>query len=395
MVRVWPIGGYLISPEHAAAVSPPAHDALTPEERIALADANQLSYLNVIRSAADYPIDTRPPPSEVRAGNAARLKAMIDQGVFLPADGRHFYVYGLEWDGGRQLGVVADLPVGDVATVVKPHERVTPDRAAEMAEYLAEVHASSSPICLAYRSNPSIDAIVEGVGQTDPLLRFESPGDVTQSVWRLDPRLGEELAGCFADQVSSLYLIDGHHRTAATAMHAASHPGEHCLLAVMFPSHHLGLVAFDRYVAVEPGTTPELLGRLREEFLVEDISGRPAERPSKREEILMCLEGDWFLLVDLRPPPKDVLASLSVSVLHRRILGPLFGAGDSDVTYLPATSDLEAVEARCRRTGEVAFAVVPPTIDEVMAVSELGGLMPPKSTYFLPKVRTGVFVVDR
>jgi uncharacterized protein (DUF1015 family) len=293
---------------------------------------------------------------------------MIDQGVFLPAAGRHFYVYGLEWDGRRQLGVVADLPVGDVATVVKPHERVKPDRAAEMAEYLAEVHVSSSPICLAYRSNPSIDAIVEAVGQTDPLLRFESPGDVTQSVWRLDPRLGEELAGCFADQVSSLYLIDGHHRTAATAMHAASHPGEHCLLAVMFPSHHLGLVAFDRYVAVEPGTTPELLGRLREEFLVEDISGRPAERPSKREEILMCLEGDWFLLVDLRPPPKDVLASLSVS---------------------------EEVEARCRRTGEVAFAVVPPTIDEVMAVSELGGLMPPKSTYFLPKVRTGVFVVDR
>ena len=109
----------------------------------------------------------------------------------------------------------------------------------------------------------------------------------------------------------------------------------------------------------------------------------------------MCLEGDWYLLVDLQPPPKDVLASLSVSVLHRRILGPLFGAGDSDVTYLPATSDLEEVEARCRRTGEVAFAVVPPTIDEVMAVSELGGLMPPKSTYFLPKVRTGVFVVDR
>lgn len=395
MVRVRPIGGYLISPEHAAAVSPPAHDALTPAERIALADANPLSYLNVIRSAADYPAEARPPAAEVRAGNAARLAALIDQGVFQFSGGRHFYVYGLEWRGQLQLGVVADLWVDDVATVVKPHERVKPDRAAEMAEYLAEVHVSSSPICLAYRSSPSIDAIVEKVAQLEPLLRFESPGDVVQSVWRVEQSLGNELAGCFADRVESLYLIDGHHRTAATTMHAASHPGEHCLLAAMFPSHHLRLVAFDRYVAVEPGTTPELLARLREEFLVEDIPGLPAERPGKREEILMCLEGDWFLLVDLRPPPADVLASLSVSVLHRRILGPLFGAGDSDVTYLPATSTLEEVETRCRRSGEVAFAVVPPTIDEVMAVSELGGLMPPKSTYFLPKVRTGVFVVER
>lgn len=396
MVRLHPVPGYSVNPDLAPRVSPPPHDSLTPAERRRVMEAEPYSFLNVLRSSYDYPVETRPPAEEVRRHAALHLQRLIDEGVFLPTPEPSYYLYALETPGHRQIGVIAEISVGTIEEVVKPHERIRPERADDLAIFLSDVGVSSGPVCVTYQPLTVIDQFVEqAAGELEPILHFATDDGLTQTVWRLPDAQARTLEESF-DGVKFLYLVDGHHRAAAAQQHAKREPGEHYLTLAIFPSDQLQVGGFDRFVTTSV-PADEILQILADSFAVELVNETP-KRPASRDEIIMFLNGDWYRLLDVAPPPDDVVEGLAVNTLHQRIIRTILGADDADVAqvaYVPAEGEPGDIENRCRESGEVGFAVYPPTVEEVMAVSESGGLMPPKSTFFVPKVRSGVFLVPR
>ncbi len=397
MVRIHPVPGFSVDPAYAARVSPPPHDNLTALERRKVMEAEPYSFLNVLRSSYDYPPESRPPPDEVRRHAAAHLQRLIDEGIFITTPEPSYYLYALKTPGHRQVGVIAELSVDLIESVIKPHERIRPERADDLATFLADVRVSSSPVVVTYPADRQIDQLVDRVTSAlEPILSFTSDDGLHQTVWRLSAGDRHLLEDGF-DGIDLLYLLDGHHRSAAAQLHAAQEPGEHYLLVAMFPSDQLQVGGFDRYVTTSVDETV-ILERLAEQgFAISKLTEIP-KPPPVREEMVMFLGGDWYRLVDQLPAPADVVDALAVSSLHQRIIRSVMEADDADVSevsYVPSTGTLQVVEDRCGQSKEVGLAVLPPTVEEVMKVAEAGGLMPPKSTFFVPKARSGVFLVPR
>jgi uncharacterized protein (DUF1015 family) len=408
---VRPFDAYVVAPEAALKVVAPAYDALTPRERFRFAAAHPESYLNVIRSVEDFPEDLRPQAEELLRDNARRLRQLIERGRLLYNPQPGFYLYRLAVAGHAQVGVVAEVPVEAYEQgLVKRHEKTQQEREEKLTRYLEVVHASSSPICLTYRHHSEIDALVGDLVRSEPLIDFVAADGLEQSVWFVDDEASvRRLQELFA-AVPALYLTDGHHRTAAASRYAATrraanprHTGDEAygyMLAALFPDDQLRIQDYNRCVKDLNGHTPEgLLRALHEWFEVERLQCATPEaaRPARRREMALRLAGAWYRL-RVRPGavPEDPLRSLDHSILQEHVLAPLLGIEDPRasrrVEYVPGPFGLSGLESRCRDGWDLAFAVHPTSIEELMRVADADEVMPPKSTWFDPKVRSGLFV---
>ncbi|HEV8238047.1 MAG TPA: DUF1015 family protein [Thermoanaerobaculia bacterium] len=396
--------------ELAARVASVPYDVVDTAEAKQLAAGNPISFLHVIRPEIDLPEGTDPHDDEVYAQGATAYKHLLCDGVLARDDEPALFVYRQVMNGHAQLGVMGCASVDEYDDdLIKKHEKTRPDKEDDRVRHLLSLPAHSEPVFLAYRDEAAIDAVVARIVAGEPLYDFTAVDGVQHTVWRADAAAAAELEAAFAG-VPALYVADGHHRCAAasraraavrrSAGDAAGHDvgavEADNFLAVVFPAGQLQILPYHRVVHDLNGmTADELLARLRELMTVSP--GGPV--PSGRGRFSMYLAGAWH---ELAAPPAaigdpDPVASLDAAILQSLVLAPLLGIDDprtsQRIEFVGGIRGPEELVRRVDRRGEgVAFALHATSMAELMAVADAGRMMPPKSTWFEPKLRSGLAV---
>jgi uncharacterized protein (DUF1015 family) len=370
-----------------------------------LAKGNSHSFLHVGRSDIDLPEGTDPHDPQVYAQARKALDQLVEDGTLLRDRERSLYLYRQIMDGRTQTGLVGCVHVDDYeCDVIRKHEKTRPDKEDDRTRHVLTLNAHAEPVFLAYRGRREIDGLAAGVVRTPPLYDFTAPDGVRHTVWKVpDP---ESWVSAFR-AVPHAYVADGHHRSASAwragkERRAANpkHTGNeeyNWFLAVLFPADQLTILPYHRMVRDLGGTTLKgVLDRLRD---VGRISRTDDPMPARPGSFGMYLGGEWHRIdLDAGSVDRDdPIGSLDVSLLQERILGPVLGVGDPRtdqrlefVGGIRGTSELE----RRVNSGEmaIAFSLFPTTMEQLMAVSDAGTVMPPKSSWFEPKLRSGLFV---
>jgi uncharacterized protein (DUF1015 family) len=399
MARLFPFRALRPEPAAAPRVAAVPYDVVSAEEARQLAAGNPLSFLHVSRAEIDLPPDTHPYGDAVYARAARNFEVLRAGAPLVVEDAPSLYVYRLHMGSHVQTGVAACFAVDDyVGDVIRKHEKTRPDKEDDRTRHILTIRAQTGPVFLTYRATASIDAAVARVTAGAPLYDFAADDGVRHVIWRADADAVRGVEAAMAD-VPALYIADGHHRAASAARAhqalAAEGPGEHeRFLAVAFPHDQMQILPYNRVVRDLQGMTPEaFVARVDERFSV--VPGGPPA-PQARGEIAMYVGGRWRT-VQLGPssPGVSPAAALDVSRLQDGVLAPLLGIADvrtdrriDFVGGIRSTGELE----RLVDSGEwaVAFSLAPVSIDDLMAISDAGGIMPPKSTWFEPKLRDGL-----
>ena len=394
--------------DRVAAVVAPPYDVVDTAEARALAAGNPDSFLHVSRPEIDLPDGTDPHTDEVYAAGATALADLVARGVLVPDAAPGLLVYRQRTDlpgvgPVSQTGVVGCASVADYTSgVIATHEHTRPDKETDRTRHIAALAAHDEPVFLMYRPDaPGADAVAEvlaGVTARAPEYDLVTDDGVAHTLWTVDDAEAATLVAAFG-RMPTLYVSDGHHRSAAAARVAADRPtpGAQEFPVVVFPAGELTILAYNRVVTDLAGhDAGSLLAALAADFDVVLAADAPAPA---RHEVGLYLAGQWYLL-SARPDvvdEADPIARLDVSVLQDRVLGPLLGIAD------PRTDARIAFVGGIRGTAElarlvdegshaVAFALHPTSPEEVMDVADQGLDMPPKSTWFEPKLRSGFFV---
>lgn len=414
MTTLIPIDGYLVNPRKVGQIVSPAYDALTPAQRHAFATSHPENYLNVMRSREEFPENERPTLENLLASNNERLQRMISDGDFVRQEPPGYFIYRLAVADHVQTGLVAEISVAEyLAGKVKKHEDTQEFKEDDLTAYQRVVRASSSPICLTYPAQDDIDALIAELSAGEPTVDFVADDGARQSIWSIAEsgqlkRLEEAFAGLAAS-----YLTDGHHRAASAQRFLElerddnpQHTGDESynnLLVSFFPSNQLRILEYNRCIRGTNGHSEEgLLSAISQLFEVEKLSVATAAeaRPRRRGEFAMYVVNRWYRL-RLRDAqvPSDPVDALDVSILQDRLLAPVLGVvdprTDSRMGYMSGAFDLDQLQAHCSENDEVGFAVYPIAIEDLMAVADAERVMPPKSTWFDPKLRSGIFLVLR
>ena len=307
------------------------------------------------------------------------------------------YLYRLTMGGHVQTGVAAAFSVDEYRRdLVKKHEKTRPDKENDRTRHIIETRAQSGPVLLTYGRNAAVDAAVAAGLEAAPLYEFTAPDGIGHAIWRTEPAVGEAIVQAFRD-VPALYIADGHHRAAsATRADERLKSGESGgFLGVAFPDTGMQILPYHRAIKDLNGRTPEA-------FLAE-VGSRVTVRPggpevARKGECAMYLAGAWHLVaLDGGPAISDPVASLDVQRLHDLVLAPVLGIGDERtdkridfVGGIRGPAELKRLVDGGKAA--VAFAMFPTTIDDLVAIADAGGIMPPKSTWFEPKLRDGLLV---
>lgn len=395
MVAVRPLQGQVIRQNHVAEVVSPAYDALTVPQRRRYRDDHPLCYLHVTRSAPDEDdADTVDNATLVRRGRAA-LERLVDADVFGHETKPALLVYELETATHRQRGVVAEVAGSEFQRTAKPHEATRPERAALLAEHFRFVRAASSPVACTLERGARLDAALEGIDAHPPLVEHTGADGLTQRIWRVeDPAMAAEIDASLIND--DLFIIDGHHRAAANALLLADGADVPVLVAIFAPEV-LQLCGFHRLVKLPaPMSEADFMAGVSRRFQVEAHDDLRAPEPGSVE---IYATNSWHTVrFDERPTaggPLVRLGSLDPSVVEREIIQAVVGRdldGGADVEYMPDEGDDAAVAEHARSLGRVPILVPALTVADMVEVADGGLTMPAKSTYFVPKVRSGLFL---
>lgn len=413
MARIRPFRAYRPRPELAAEVASPPYDVLSSEEARAMAEGNAHSFLHVAKPEIDLPTDIDPYADAVHAKGAENFQSMVARGVLFRESRPALYLYRQVMGDHVQTGVAAGTSVEEYETGrIKKHEHTRPKKEDDRTRHIDRIDANTEPVFLTYEARPEIDAQVARLVRETPVYDFVAPDGIRHVLWVVDdPAERDTLLRSFAE-VDELYVADGHHRSAAAtrvcqARRAAnrSHTGEepyNYFLSLIFPHDQMQILDYNRIVRDLAGHSAQaFLARVGEKFAVTPIGGpgAPAARPGAAKSFAMFLDGTWHRL-EARPgtwPDDNPIARLDVSVLQDNLLAPILGIGDprSDerIDFVGGIRGLGELERRVA-SGEaaVAFALFPTRIDDLFAVADAGHVMPPKSTWFEPKLRSGLLV---
>jgi uncharacterized protein (DUF1015 family) len=385
----------------AARVSSPPYDVVSTKEARALARGNPDSFLRVSRPEIDLPEGTDEHADAVYAKGAENLAELRRRGVLVEDPAPRFYVYAQRMGAHRQTGLVACASVDEYdRDVIKKHEKTRADKEDDRVRHVDTLSAHDEPVFLTYRAVPEIDRAVEEVKRGRPDVDLETQDGVGHQLWVVPPEAGARIEALFR-AVPALYVADGHHRSAAASrVHARrrGQPGEHgAFLAVVFPHDQMQILAYNRLVRDPRGrSAAELEAALRE---VVDLEPAASPRPDSPLTFGVFLGGRWWR-ARVRPGTYDAadpVASLDCSLVQDQLLAPLFGIADprtsKDVDFVGGIRGPEELERRVREEGwSLALHLFPTRIEQLIAVSDAGKLMPPKSTWFEPKLRSGLFV---
>ena len=385
-------------PDAVSRVAAVPYDVVDTDEARALA-VDPLSFLHVSRAEIDLPPLTDPHADIVYRTSAERYRQLKRDAPLVQEEAASLYVYRLEAGGHSQTGIAACYSLDEYETgVIKRHERTRPDKEDDRTRHIVELRAQTGPVFLTYRPSPAIDEISGRVRSTDPLFDFVAVDRVRHTVWRVERDAARALAQAFTG-VTALYIADGHHRAASAARARQALPDSEeaaYVLGVAFPSDHVRILPYNRVVRDVSGRTPQdFLGDVARHFAM----GRGDAAPARKGEVSMYVAGAWHR-VDLESAGAlgtGVIDSLDCNVLQERLLRPLLGIGDvrtdPRVDFVGGSRGTATLEQMVDSgKAQVAFSMYPVSIDELMAVSDAGAIMPPKSTWFEPKLRDGLLI---
>ena len=405
MLRIKPFDAVRPLPNMAAQVSSPPYDVVTAEEARRLAADNPRSFLRVLRPEIDLPPHTDPYDPSVYAAAKANFDRLLSHGDLVREDQPKLYLYRQVLNDHCQIGLVCCCHVDDYNNdIIKRHEKTRPDKEDDRTRHMLALNAHPGPVLMTYRDTAQIGKLVAQDVNNRPLFHFDAPDGVTHTAWTVHDTRG--YCDVFA-QVDAAYIADGHHRSAGAARTAAQlqaanpkHTGNeeyNWFLAVLFPTSQLTILPYNRVVTDLGGRSVEaVLQRLAEVGTLTDTAN---PQPDRTGVIGLYLDGSWkqLALDETTIDRTDPIKSLDVSLLQDRLLEPIFGIGDprSD-PRLDFIGGLDAVRKLQDRVDSgkaaVAFSLYPTTIDQLLSVADAGLVMPPKSTWFEPKLRSGLFV---
>ena len=386
------------APEHAARVAAPPYDVVSRAEAAVLTAAEPLSILHVTRPDADLPADVEPHDGRVYAAARTALDRLVAAGALVQDDAPALYVYREATAQRAQVGVVGCVSVAEYeAGVIKQHETTRPDKEADRTRHIEAIDAHAEPVLLAHRGDAEVDRLVAGAMTAPPLYDFTMPDGVRHTVWRVSEP--EALVQAFG-RVPAAYVADGHHRSAGALRVAQARrylgKGEHDWFpAALMPAGQLQILPYNRLVKDLAGRTPDAV---RDELArVGRVMPAAGPMPPGPGRVAIYLDGRWDLL-ELPPgPADDPVRSLDVWLLEARVLRPVFGIDDQRTDpRIDFVGGLRGAGTLAERVdaGEAALAIslYPTSMVELMAVADAGGIMPPKSTWFEPKLASGLFV---
>jgi len=376
---------------------------MAPAERAAYAKANPPNFIKTMRTPEDYVESEKPSLEIVLDHNLNAVQKMLEDSTFELQPQEALYIYRLHTGDHFQTAVIAEVPVTEYQQGrIHKHEHTRSKHENRLTQYLQHVGVSSSPICLAYQDDARIDETVEIITQDKPLLDFFMEDGVRQTIWKVVETEQIDILRTQFLGVEVVYLTDGHHRMAASVRHAAnrssSGPWDN-FLAALFPATQLRILSFNRCVRDLNGLSVEqLIDGLALNFTVDRISDdRKTMLPSKPGEFTLLVENQLFRL-QVRPArvPNDSVGSLDVSLLQNLFLEPVLGIEDdrSDprLDFVTGDRGLNGLRQRAEEGWQAGIACYPTSMTDLMSIADQGLVMPPKSTCFDPKARSGIFL---
>jgi uncharacterized protein (DUF1015 family) len=400
MATIVPFRALRPTPASAPHVAAVPYDVVNAQEAHALAAGNPLSFLHVSRAEIDLPADTDPHSDAVYRKAAESFATLRTQAPLVVEEAPRLYAYRLKMGNHVQTGVAGAFSIDEYERdVIKKHERTRRDKEDDRTRHMIELRAQTGPVFLTYRATRGVDAVVDRATRAAALFDFSAPDGVHHTIWRIDDDETKDLVAAF-DRIPALYIADGHHRAASAArareqlrgLHAVSGEWD-TVLAVAFPDNQVQILPYNRVVKdLGPHTPSSLLAKLREQFRVK--SG-PAP-PARRGDVAMFLDGQWHT-IELGDAPRGLEAAdrLDVSRLQDTVLTQMLGVGDvrtdkriDFVSGARGTSELERLVTSGHAAA--AFSMYPVSVEDLMQISDAGGIMPPKSTWFEPKLRDGL-----
>ena len=402
MSLIKPFRGLRPAPGRAAEIAAPPYDVLSAEEARVRAAGKPNSFLHISKAEIDLPpeIDHYSPP--VYAKSRENFDRMLREAVLKQDDAPCYYAYRLVMGEHVQTGLVAAASVADYdSNRIRKHEFTRPDKEDDRVRQIEALNAQTGPVLLAYPSSPAADTLIAAIARGEPAADVTAADGIRHQIWVLrDTAQTDAITRAF-DAMPALYIADGHHRSAAASRVAAARHRQgqeqaaDYFLAVIYPHHQMKILDYNRVVRDLHGLEQdELLTKLGADFAVEDSAGRV--HPARPGEFGMYLGGRWRKLT-IKPErvPTDPVDSLDVSLLSDYVLGPLLGIADlrrdKRIDFVGGIRGLAELEKRVD-SGEmaVAFALHPTRMDQLMAVADSNEVMPPKSTWFEPKLADGL-----
>jgi uncharacterized protein (DUF1015 family) len=407
MHLIRPFAGLRPAPNRAADVTAPPYDVLSTEEARVRAAGKPWSFLHISKPEIDLPEGTDPYAPEVYAKAAENLKKLLDAGVLTRDSAPCYYAYRLVMGAHSQTGLVAAASVAEYdVNRIRKHEFTRPDKEDDRVRQIDALNAQTGPVLLAYPSAPEVDGILAQASAGAPDADVTADDGIRHTIWVIrDTAAVEKLTRAF-DAMPAIYIADGHHRSAAASRVCAArkaanpaHTGEESynyFLSVIFPHHQMKIMDYNRVIKDLSGLTADaFLARIGQQFSVEKSTAQV--KPGRPGEFGMYLGTQWYRLA-IRPdliPVNDPVARLDVSLLQNNLIAPVLGIQDprrdKRIDFVGGIRGLGELEKRVD-SGEmaVAFALFPTRMEDLMAVADAGEVMPPKSTWFEPKLADGL-----
>lgn len=403
MPLIRPFTGLLPNPSEAALVAAPPYDVLNSDEARTRAAGNPLSFLHVSKAEIDLPEGADAHGAQVYARARTNLDALIGRGTLRRDAHPSLYIYRITQDGRRQTGLVAAASVQAYDTQrIRRHELTRPDKEDDRVHHMEALNAQTGPVLVAYPSQPRIDDMLHAATQAAPAaIDVLADTGVRHELWAVpDAPWCAGMTGAFED-LPALYIADGHHRSAAASRVSAARRGrvatdsQDYFLIVAFPHHEMRILDYNRVVTDLNGLSEaEFIANLRQAFTVE-ASAQPVA-PGRRGEFGLYLKGGWLRLrVHADRIPTDPVARLDVSVLSEQVLAPILNIHDlrrdQRIDFVGGIRGLAALQARVDSgAAAAAFSMFATSMEDLMSVADAGQIMPPKSTWFEPKLADGL-----
>ncbi len=411
MAKLYPFRGYRPPREHVREVASRPYDVLNSEEAREEVKGNPRSFLHVVKPEVDLPPETDLHSEEVYERGRENLERLIREGFFVRDEREMLYIYGQTMFGRTQYGIVGCASVDDyLEGVIRKHELTRPDKEEDRMNHIRVTNFNAEPVFFAYPDHDGLDRIVGGVVGGPPEYDFTTGDGVGHHFWLVDdPGLVNRISAIFDEEIPFTYVADGHHRTAAAALvgqerrsanpdHRGDEEYNH-FLAVHFPASQLTIIDYNRVVRDLNGMEPEqFLEELAVGFTVERM-GKEVFKPAQLHQFGMYLGGMWYSLT-ARPgtyDDSDPIGCLDVTVLSDQVLGPLLNITDlrksKRIDFVGGIRGLDELSRRVD-SGEMAaaFALFPVTMKQLMDIADNGMIMPPKTTWFEPKLRSGLVI---
>ena len=406
MSLIKPFAGLRPAPGRAADIVGPPYDVLSSAEARQRAAGKPFSFLHISKPEIDLPEGTDPYSPAVYAKAAENLSTMLAAGVLIQDATPRYYAYRIVMGEHSQTGLVAAASVVEYDNNrIKRHELTRPDKEDDRVRQIEALNAQTGPVLLAYPAAPQVDAILAQASATEPMADAVADDGIRHTVWAIsDAPTIAQLTQAF-DGMAALYIADGHHRSAAASRVCASRRSAHdehrgdeshnFFLSVIFPDHQLAILDYNRVVTdLNNLSVDEFLAQVAKAYSVTPVSS--AAKPAAYGEVGMYLKGQWYALkINEDLIPNDPVARLDVSLLSEHLLGPVLAITDlrrdKRIDFVGGIRGLAELEKRVN-SGEmaVAFAMFPTSMSELMSVADAGQIMPPKSTWFEPKLGDGL-----